>query len=55
VATHGTQPLEIFEAMDVVGVRNEFWGVISDVMDVKSVPEYPGDYPDNCFEHFSAG
>ncbi|PLU14089.1 hypothetical protein BMJ30_23975 [Sinorhizobium medicae] len=46
MATHGTQPLEIFEAMDVVGVRNEFWGVISDVMDVKSVPEYPGDYPD---------
>ncbi|MDX0770095.1 hypothetical protein [Sinorhizobium medicae] len=46
MATHGTQPLEIFEAMDVVGVRNEFWGVISGAMDVKSVPEYPGDYPD---------
>ncbi|WP_028054416.1 hypothetical protein [Sinorhizobium medicae] len=31
VVTHGTQqPLEIYEAMDVVGVFNEFWGVISD-------------------------
>jgi hypothetical protein len=27
VATHGTQqPLEIFEAMDIRGVFNEFWG-----------------------------
>ena len=40
VATHGTQqPLEIYEAMDVVGVFNEFWGVISDVVKVESVPE----------------
>ena len=40
VVTHGTQqPLEIYEAMDVVGVFNEFWGVVSDVVDVKSVPE----------------
>jgi benzoyl-CoA reductase/2-hydroxyglutaryl-CoA dehydratase subunit BcrC/BadD/HgdB len=43
VVTHGTQqPLEIYEAMDVVGVFNEFWGVISDVVDVKSVPEALG-------------
>ncbi len=41
VATHGTQqPLEIFEAMDVVGVFNEFWGVISDLVGMpESVPE----------------
>jgi benzoyl-CoA reductase/2-hydroxyglutaryl-CoA dehydratase subunit BcrC/BadD/HgdB len=41
VATHGTQqPLEIYEAMDIVGVFNEFWGVISDaVMKLESVPE----------------
>jgi benzoyl-CoA reductase subunit B len=40
VATHGTQqPLEIYEAMDVVGVFNEFWGVISDVVKLESVPE----------------
>jgi benzoyl-CoA reductase/2-hydroxyglutaryl-CoA dehydratase subunit BcrC/BadD/HgdB len=39
VATHGTQqPLEIYEAMDVVGVFNEFWGVISDVVKPESVP-----------------
>ena len=40
VVTHGTQqPLEIYEAMDVVGVFNEFWGVISDVVKIESVPE----------------
>ena len=40
VATHGTQqPLEILEAMDVVGLFNEFWGVISDVVKLESVPE----------------
>jgi benzoyl-CoA reductase/2-hydroxyglutaryl-CoA dehydratase subunit BcrC/BadD/HgdB len=40
VVTHGTQqPLEIYEAMDVVGIFNEFWGVISDVVKVESVPE----------------
>ena len=40
VATHGTQqPIEIYEAMDVVGVFNEFWGVISDVVKLESVPE----------------
>jgi benzoyl-CoA reductase/2-hydroxyglutaryl-CoA dehydratase subunit BcrC/BadD/HgdB len=40
VATHGTQaPLEIYEAMDVVGVFNEFWGVIGDVVKLESVPE----------------
>lgn len=40
VVTHGTQqPLEIYEAMDIVGVFNEFWGVISDVVMVESVPE----------------
>ena len=40
VVTHGTQqPLEIYEAMDVVGVFNEFWGVISDVVMLESVPE----------------
>jgi benzoyl-CoA reductase subunit B len=40
VAAHGTQqPLEIYEAMDVVGVFNEFWGVISDVVKLESVPE----------------
>jgi len=40
VATHGTQqPLEIYEAMDVVGVFNEFWGVISDAVKLESVPE----------------
>ncbi len=41
VATHGTQqPLEIYEAMDVVGVFNEFWGVISDLVGMpESVPE----------------
>ena len=32
VASHGTQqPLEILEAMDVRGVFNEFWGVVSDI------------------------
>src|ERR1700757_408186 len=40
VAAHGTQqPLEIYEAMDVVGIFNEFWGVISDVVKLESVPE----------------
>jgi benzoyl-CoA reductase/2-hydroxyglutaryl-CoA dehydratase subunit BcrC/BadD/HgdB len=40
VVTHGTQqPLEIYEAMDVVGIFNEFWGVISDVVKLESVPE----------------
>jgi hypothetical protein len=40
VATHGTQqPLEIYEAMDVVGLFIEFWGVISDVVKLESVPE----------------
>jgi benzoyl-CoA reductase/2-hydroxyglutaryl-CoA dehydratase subunit BcrC/BadD/HgdB len=39
VATHGTQqPIEIYEAMDVVGCFNEFWGVIADVVKVESVP-----------------
>ena len=39
VVTHGTQqPLEIYEAMDIVGVFNEFWGVISDVVNTDSVP-----------------
>lgn len=40
VVTHGTQqPLEIYEAMGVVGVFNEFWGVVSDLVKVESVPE----------------
>jgi benzoyl-CoA reductase/2-hydroxyglutaryl-CoA dehydratase subunit BcrC/BadD/HgdB len=40
VATHGTQqPLEIYEAMDVVGLFIEFWGVISDAVKLESVPE----------------
>jgi benzoyl-CoA reductase/2-hydroxyglutaryl-CoA dehydratase subunit BcrC/BadD/HgdB len=40
VAAHGTQqPTEIFEAMDIVGIFNEFWGVISDVVKLESVPE----------------
>jgi benzoyl-CoA reductase/2-hydroxyglutaryl-CoA dehydratase subunit BcrC/BadD/HgdB len=40
VATHGTQqPLEIYEAMDVVGLFIEFWGVISDAVQLESVPE----------------
>jgi len=40
VATHGTQqPLEIYEAMDVRGLFIEFWGVISDVVKLESVPE----------------
>ncbi len=40
VATHGTQqPLEILEAMDVRGVFNEFWGVVSDIARLESVPE----------------
>jgi benzoyl-CoA reductase/2-hydroxyglutaryl-CoA dehydratase subunit BcrC/BadD/HgdB len=39
VVTHGTQqPLEIYEAMDVVGLFNEFYGVISDVVKLESVP-----------------
>ncbi len=43
VVTHGTQqPLEIYEAMDVVGLFNEFWGVISDVVKLESVPEALG-------------
>ena len=40
VVTHGTQqPLEIYEAMDVVGLFNEFWGVVSDLVKAESVPE----------------
>ena len=40
VIAHGTQqPLEIFEAMDCVSLFNEFWGVISDVVKIESVPE----------------
>jgi benzoyl-CoA reductase/2-hydroxyglutaryl-CoA dehydratase subunit BcrC/BadD/HgdB len=40
VATHGTQqPLEILEAMDVRGVFNEFWGVVSNIVNMDSVPE----------------
>jgi len=40
LATHGTQqPLEIYEAMDVRGLFIEFWGVISDVVNLESVPE----------------
>ncbi len=40
VATHGTQqPLEILEAMDVMGVFNEFWGVVSNIVRIESVPE----------------
>jgi benzoyl-CoA reductase/2-hydroxyglutaryl-CoA dehydratase subunit BcrC/BadD/HgdB len=39
VATHGTQqPLEIYEAMDVMGLFIEFWGVISDAVQLESVP-----------------
>ena len=42
VATHGTQqPLEIYEAMDVVGVFNEFWGVISDLVRIRSPSPRP--------------
>jgi hypothetical protein len=37
VASHGTQqPLEILEAMDVRGVFNEFWGVVSDIVRLES-------------------
>jgi hypothetical protein len=40
VASHGTQqPLEILEAMDVMGVFNEFWGVVSNIVRLESVPE----------------
>jgi benzoyl-CoA reductase subunit B len=40
VATHGTQqPLEIYEAMDVMGLFIEFWGVISDKVKLEAVPE----------------
>jgi benzoyl-CoA reductase/2-hydroxyglutaryl-CoA dehydratase subunit BcrC/BadD/HgdB len=40
VASHGTQqPLEILEAMDVRGVFNEFWGVVSDIVRLESVPQ----------------
>jgi len=43
VASHGTQqPLEILEAMDVRGVFNEFWGVVSDIVRLESVPEALG-------------
>ena len=42
VVTHGTQqPLEIYEAMDCVGLFNEFWGVISDVVKVEVRPRGP--------------
>jgi hypothetical protein len=37
VASHGTQqPLEILEAMDVRGIFNEFWGVVSDIVSVSA-------------------
>jgi benzoyl-CoA reductase/2-hydroxyglutaryl-CoA dehydratase subunit BcrC/BadD/HgdB len=40
VATHGTQqPLEIFEAMDIRGVFNEFWGGVGDMIRLESVPQ----------------
>ena len=40
VAAHGTQqPLEIYEAMDVVGVFNEFWGVISTRVNTSTISE----------------
>lgn len=40
VAAHGTQqPLEIFEAMDVIGVFNEFWGVISTRVNPDTISE----------------
>ena len=40
VASHGTQqPLEILEAMDVRGVFNEFWGVVSNIVNMDSVHE----------------
>jgi benzoyl-CoA reductase/2-hydroxyglutaryl-CoA dehydratase subunit BcrC/BadD/HgdB len=40
VATHGTQqPLEVLEAMDVMGVFNEFWGVVCNIIRLESVPE----------------
>jgi benzoyl-CoA reductase subunit B len=40
VATHGTQqPLEIYEAMGVRGLFIEFWGVISDAVQLEAVPE----------------
>jgi len=40
VAAHGTQqPLEIFEAMDVRGIFNEFWGVVLNLTNNDSVPE----------------
>jgi benzoyl-CoA reductase/2-hydroxyglutaryl-CoA dehydratase subunit BcrC/BadD/HgdB len=43
VATHGTQqPLEIYEAMDVMGLFIEFWGVMSDAVKLESVPEAIG-------------
>jgi len=39
VASHGTQqPLEILEAMDVRGIFNEFWGVVSNIVNMDSVP-----------------
>jgi hypothetical protein len=39
VATHGTQQsLKIYEAMDVGGVFNEFWGVVSNIGNMDSVP-----------------
>jgi benzoyl-CoA reductase/2-hydroxyglutaryl-CoA dehydratase subunit BcrC/BadD/HgdB len=40
VATHGTQqPLEIYEAMDVVGVFNEAWGVLSTKVNQNTISE----------------
>jgi benzoyl-CoA reductase/2-hydroxyglutaryl-CoA dehydratase subunit BcrC/BadD/HgdB len=40
VAAHGTQqPLEILEAMDVMGLFNEFWGGVGDIIRLESVPE----------------
>jgi benzoyl-CoA reductase/2-hydroxyglutaryl-CoA dehydratase subunit BcrC/BadD/HgdB len=40
VVTHGTQqPLEIFEAMDVVGVFNEAWGVLTTKVNRETISE----------------
>jgi benzoyl-CoA reductase/2-hydroxyglutaryl-CoA dehydratase subunit BcrC/BadD/HgdB len=40
VVAHSTQvPVEIFEAMDCVGVFNELWGVVTDIVNLESVPE----------------
>ena len=40
VVAHSTQvPVEVFETMDCVGVFNELWGVVSDIVNLESVPE----------------